>query len=94
MRFIIYELLYNNKNEENDNSLNIKNKVPDLHLLLKIKNNQFVGYFINDKNNPFFNSPVFSSLISKIQTLNKIVSIKDTTPLPHNGTRPPKKRRV
>ena len=42
MRFIIYELLYNNKNEENDNSLNIKNKVPDLHLLLKIKNNQFV----------------------------------------------------
>ena len=24
----------------------------------------------------------------------KIVSIKDTTPLPHNGTRPPKKRRV
>ena len=24
----------------------------------------------------------------------KIVSIKDTTPLPHNGTRPPKRRRV
>ena len=24
----------------------------------------------------------------------KILSIKDTTPLPHNGTRPPKKRRV
>ena len=24
----------------------------------------------------------------------KIVSIRDTTPLPHNGTRPPKKRRV
>ena len=24
----------------------------------------------------------------------KIVSIKDTTPMPHNGTRPPKKRRV
>ena len=42
-----------------------------------IKNNQFVGYFINDKNNPFFNSPIFSSLISKIQTLNKIVSIKE-----------------
>ena len=42
-----------------------------------IKNDQFVGYFINDKNNPFFNSRVFSSLISKIQTLNKIVSIKE-----------------
>ena len=42
MRFIIYELLYNDKNEDNNNSLNIKNKVPDLHLLLKIKNNQFV----------------------------------------------------
>ena len=24
----------------------------------------------------------------------KILSIKDTTPMPHNGTRPPKKRRV
>ncbi len=24
----------------------------------------------------------------------KILSLKDTTPLPHNGTRPPKKRRV
>jgi len=24
----------------------------------------------------------------------KIVSIKDTTPMPHNGTRPPKRRRV
>ena len=24
----------------------------------------------------------------------KILSIKDTTPMPHNGVRPPKKRRV
>ena len=24
----------------------------------------------------------------------KIISIKDTTPMPHNGTRQPKKRRV
>ena len=24
----------------------------------------------------------------------KIISIKDTTPMPHNGTRPPQKRRV
>ena len=24
----------------------------------------------------------------------KIISIKDTTPMPHNGARPPKKRRV
>jgi len=24
----------------------------------------------------------------------KELSIKDTTPMPHNGTRPPKKRRV
>ena len=24
----------------------------------------------------------------------KIISIKDTTPMPHNGSRPPKKRRV
>ncbi len=54
MRFIIYELLYNNKNEENDNSLNIKNKVPDLHLLLKIKNNQFV--FDTEKIDDYTNS--------------------------------------
>ena len=25
---------------------------------------------------------------------SKIISIKDTTPMPHNGSRPPKKRRV
>jgi len=24
----------------------------------------------------------------------KIISIKDTSPMPHNGCRPPKKRRV
>ena len=42
-----------------------------------IKNNQFTGYFINDKNNPFFNSSIFSDLISKIQTFNKTVSIKE-----------------
>ena len=41
-----------------------------------IKNNQFTGYFINDKNNPFFNSSIFSDLISKIQTFNKTLSIK------------------
>ena len=42
-----------------------------------IKNNQFTGYFINDNNNPFFNSSIFSDLISKIQTFNKTVSIKE-----------------
>ena len=29
-----------------------------------------------------------------LQARLKIISIKDTTPMPHNGTRPPKKRRV
>ena len=29
-----------------------------------------------------------------LQARFKILSIKDTTPMPHNGTRPPKKRRV
>jgi transcription-repair coupling factor (superfamily II helicase) len=42
-----------------------------------IKKNKFVGYFINDQNNPFFNSTIFSNLISKIQNLNKIVTIKE-----------------
>ena len=32
--------------------------------------------------------------VAKINKRNKIISIKDTTPMPHNGTRPPKKRRV
>jgi len=42
-----------------------------------IKKNKFVGYFINDQNNPFFNSTIFSNLILKIQNLNKIVTIKE-----------------
>ena len=29
-----------------------------------------------------------------LQARFKIISIKDTTPMPHNGARPPKKRRV
>ena len=29
-----------------------------------------------------------------LQARFKIISIKDATPMPHNGTRPPKKRRV
>ena len=32
--------------------------------------------------------------IRALQARFKIISIKDTTPMPHNGTRPPKKRRV
>jgi len=42
-----------------------------------IKKNQFVGYFINNQNNPFFNSTIFSNLISKIQNQNKVVKIKE-----------------
>ena len=42
-----------------------------------IKKNQFVGYFINNQNNPFFNSTIFSNLISKIQNQNKVVRIKE-----------------
>ena len=42
-----------------------------------IKKNQFVGYFINNQNNPFFNSNIFSNLISKIQNQNKVVRIKE-----------------
>ena len=39
---------------------------------------------------------VATSSIAKILQSRgfKIVSIKDTTPMPHNGARPPKKRRV
>ena len=77
MRFIIYELLYNNKNEENDNSLNIKNKVPDLHLLLKIKNNQFVfdTEKIDDKVSLNLNLD-FKSLLNGFTTKDNIRAIK------------------
>ena len=42
-----------------------------------IKKNQFIGYFINNQNNPFFKSNIFSNLISKIQNENKILKIKE-----------------
>ena len=42
-----------------------------------IKKNQFIGYFINNQNNPFFSSNIFSNLISKIQNQNKVVRIKE-----------------
>ena len=41
MRYIIYELFFNPKNHENDNSLNIKKFIPDLHQI-QIKNNQLI----------------------------------------------------
>tara|TARA_X000001036_G_scaffold398745_1_gene401869 strand:- start:970 stop:4233 length:3264 start_codon:yes stop_codon:yes gene_type:complete len=42
-----------------------------------IKKNQFIGYFINNQNNPFFSSNIFSNLISKIQNQNKVIRIKE-----------------
>ena len=41
MRYIIYELFFNPKNHENDNSLNIKKFIPDLHKI-QLKNNQLI----------------------------------------------------
>ena len=41
LRYIIYDLFFNPQNEENNNSVNIKKFIPDLHLT-KIKNNQLV----------------------------------------------------
>ena len=35
-----------------------------------------------------------SAAVKALEVGMKILSIKDTTPMPHNGTRPPKKRRV
>ena len=36
-----------------------------------------------------------ASLATNLQSRGfKIISIKDTTPMPHNGSRPPKRRRV
>ena len=38
---------------------------------------------------------VFNDYVRAFQSKGfKITSIKDTTPMPHNGTRPPKRRRV
>ena len=41
MRYIVYELFFNPKNYVNDNSLNIKKFIPDLHQIL-LKNNQLI----------------------------------------------------
>ena len=42
-----------------------------------IKKNQFIGYFVNNQNNQFFNSNIFSNLILKIQNQNKGFRIKE-----------------
>jgi len=42
-----------------------------------IKKNQFTGYFVNNQNNQFFNSNIFSNLILKIQNQNKGFRIKE-----------------
>ena len=42
-------------------------------------------------------SSIRGAAVTSIQidgVLHEFTSIKDTTPMPHNGTRPPKKRRV
>ena len=42
-------------------------------------------------------SSIRGTAVTAIQidgVLHEFTSIKDTTPMPHNGTRPPKKRRV
>ena len=41
MRYIVYELFFNPNNRENDNSLNIKRFIPDLHQI-QLKNNQLI----------------------------------------------------
>ena len=69
---------------------------------------QIVGEYESDIENKkiSINSPMARALISKtkndiVEVISpkgtrtfKIISIKDTTAMPHNGTRPPKKRRV
>ena len=42
--------------------------------------------------NATFNNLIIS--ITNTNSGNEVVMIKDITPLPHNGCRPPKKRRV
>ena len=56
MRYIIYELFFNNENKNNDNSLNIKKYIPDLHTL-KIQNNKIII------NNELINKKIFLKLI-------------------------------
>ena len=41
IRYIIYEIFFNSKNLENDNSLNIKRFIPDLHQIQR-KNSQLI----------------------------------------------------
>ena len=52
MRYIVYELFFNNENKNNDNSLNIKKYIPDLHTL-KVQNNKII------LNNELVNKKIF-----------------------------------
>ena len=84
MRFIIYELFFNNENENNNNSLNIKKYIPDLHTL-KIQNNKVVlnNELINKKiflkshfsYNQMKNFPINKAIIIIRNPLNVFISL-------------------
>ena len=73
MRFIIYEMCFNKENKDNDNSLNIKKYIPDLHIL-KIENNKLI---VNKelKNKEIFLKSHFSYSQMKKFPIKKIISM-------------------
>ena len=76
MRFIIYELLYNNENKDNVSSLSIKEKVPDLHTMLRIENNKFIfDYKKIESLKEIFLKTHFSYTQIKQFPINKIIII-------------------
>ena len=53
------------------------------------------GFKGSRKSTPYAAQVAADSALRALQARGfKIISIKDTTPMPHNGSRPPKKRRV
>ena len=73
MRYIIYEMCFNKENKDNDNSLNIKKYIPDLHIL-KIENNKLT---LNKelKNKEIFLKSHFSYSQMKNFSIKKIIII-------------------
>ena len=73
MRYIVYELFFNPKNYENDNSLNIKKFIPDLHQIQMKDNKLFLDEDL--KNKKVFIKSHYSFDQMKNFPMNKIILV-------------------
>ena len=89
----------NKKIEKTENKTDLKKtdkKVSSFKKKKKVKKNvtSGVAYVYSTFNNTIISISDETALRSLQSRGFKILSIKDTTPMPHNGARPPKRRRV